>query len=130
MKIKLFFLALLITATGFAENLVLENQTSYPIKTSRMVIQWASTAKEVEEGNTALMYGLKLNPASLQELTQAGKVSLSIPQKAEYFRVLVWSKGEGDPDLHTNWVEVVPTKTYTLKAEHLVPSVLMLGTGC
>lgn len=130
MKIKLFFLALLITATGFAENLVLENQTSYPIKTSRMVIQWATTAKEVEEGNSALMYGLKLNPASLQELTQAGKVSLSIPQKAEYFRVLVWSKGEGEPDLHTNWVEVIPTKTYTLKAEHLVPSVLMLGTGC
>jgi hypothetical protein len=130
MKIKLFFLSLLMTATGFAENLVLENQTSYPVKTSKMAIQWATTAKEVEEGNSALMYGLKLNPASLQELTKAGKVSLSIPQKAEYFRVLVWSEGEGDPDLHTNWVEVIPTKTYTLKAEHLVPSVLMLGTGC
>lgn len=130
MKIKLFFLSLLVTVAGFAENLVLENQTSYPVKNSKMAIQWATTAKEVTEANTALMHGLTLKPETLQVLTQLGKVNLTIPKKAEYFRVLVWSKGEGEPDLHTNWVEVVPTKTYTLKAEHLVPSVLMLGTGC
>ena len=130
MKIKLFFLSLLVTVTGFAENLVLKNQTSYPNQKSKMAVQWATSAKEVDEGNNALIQGSKLNPDSLQVLTQPGKVNLSIPKKAEYFRILVWSKGEGDPDFHTNWVDIVPNKTYTLKADHLVPSVLMLGTGC
>lgn len=130
MKIKLFFLSLLVTVTGFAENFVLENQTSYPMKKSKIAIQWATTAKEVTEANTALMHGLSLNSETLQVLTQMGKVNLTIPKKAEYFRVLVWSKGEGEPDLHTNWIDIVPNKTYTLKPDHLVPSVLMLGTGC
>ena len=132
-KFALFFLSLLvIAATGFAEDLVLDNQTSYPMKDqkSKIAIQWASSNKEVEEGNHALLYGTQLNPASLQVLTQSGKVTVSIPAKAEYFRVLTWSNGEGEPDSHTNWVDVVPNKTYTLTAEHLVPSVLMSGTGC
>lgn len=132
-KIMMFFCALLIIATtGFADNLVLENQTSYPIKNqkSKIAIQWASSAKEVEEGNNAVLNGTKINPSTLQVLSQVGKVNLSIPKKAEYFRVLVWLKGEGDPDFLTNWVDIVPNKTYTLKPDHLVPSVLMAGTGC
>lgn len=132
-KIALFFLSLfVVAATGFAENLVLENQTSYPAKNqkSKMAVQWATSAKEVDEGNNAVIQGSKLNPSTLQVLTKPGKVNLSIPKQAEYFRVLVWSKGEGEPDLLTNWVDVVPNKTYTLKTDHLVPSVLMLGTGC
>ncbi len=132
-KTMLFFLWLIVvSATGFAENLVLENQTPYPSKNqkSKIAVQWATSAKEVDEGNNALLHGLKLNPDTMQVLTQSGKISLSIPKKAEYFRVLAWSKGEGDPDFHTNWVEIVPNKTYTLKADHLVPSVLMSGTGC
>ena len=133
-KIKLLFLSLLLigTTAGFAENLVLENQTDYPLKNqkSKMAVQWASSAKEVDEGNNALLNGSKLNSKTLQVLHQSGKVALSIPKKAEYFRVLAWSKGEGDPDFLTNWVEIVPNKTYTLKTEHLVPTVLMSGTGC
>lgn len=132
-KIALFFISLLVVATPtFAENFVLENQTSYPAKNpkSKMMIQWATSAKEVDEGNNALIQGSKLNPDTLQVLKQSGKVNLSIPKKAEYFRVLVWSKDEAAPDLLTNWVDVVPNKTYTLKTDHLVPSVLILGTGC
>lgn len=130
-KITLFFLSLL-AITGFAENLVLENETPYPIKNqrSKIAVQWASSAKEVEEGNHALIHGLTLNRATLQVLTRPGKVHLSIPKKAEYFRVLAWSKGKGGPDFLTNWVEIVPKKTYILKADHLVPVALMLGTGC
>ena len=130
-KLMLFVLSLLAT-TGFTENLILENQTSYPLKgqKSRIAVQWATSAKEVQENNLALMNGFKMNPDTLLVISRAGKVMLNIPKKAEYFRVLAWSKGEGEPDLHTNWVDVVPNKTYTLEADHLVPSVLMLGTGC
>jgi len=127
-KIMLFFL--LLATTGFAENLVLENQTPYPTQNSKIAIQWATSAKEVDEYNKAIMYGLKLNPSTFQVLTQSGKITLSIPNNAEYFRVLVWSKGEENPDFHTNWVDIVPNKTYTLETDKLVPSVLMSGSGC
>ena len=132
-KMMLFLLSLIaVTTAGFADNLVLQNQTSYPIKNqpSKMAVQWATSAKEVNEANLAVTHGAKLNPGTLQTLNQAGKVNLNIPKKAEYFRVLVWSKGEANPDLLTNWVEIVPNKTYTLEADHLVPTVLMAGTGC
>lgn len=126
-KIMLFFL---LATTGFAEHLVLENLTSYPAKKSKIAIQWATSAREVDEGNKAILHGLELNSSTLHVLTQAGKVKVSIPKTAEYFRILAWSKGDGEPDLHTNWVDVVPNKTYTLEADHLVPTVLMSGSGC
>ena len=132
-KILLIVLSLVaIAATGFADNMILENQTDYPLKNqpSKMAIQWASSAREVDEGNKAVIYGLQLKPESLLVLTQSGKIEVSIPEKADSFRVLVWSKGEGEPDLLTNWVDVVPNKTYTLKQDHLVPAVLISGTGC
>jgi len=133
-KFRLLFFSLLfvVTTTGFAENFILENQTAYPLKNqkSKIAVQWATSAKEVDEGNNALLNGAKLNPKTVQVLRQSGKVTLNIPKKAEYFRVLAWSKGEGDPDFLTNWVEIVPNKIYTLKTEHLVPTVLMSGTGC
>ncbi len=123
---------LLVSLSGFADNLVLENLTPHPAadQKSKIAVQWASSNKEVDSENQALMHGQKLNPETMQSLTQTGKISLKIPQKAEYFRVLAWSNGDGDPDFHTNWVDVVPNKTYTLKADHLVPSVLMSGSGC
>ena len=131
MKKTLFFFGLLVfAATGFADNLVLVNQTTYPAKNSKMAIQWVNSGTQVDEENSAVISGTQLNPDTLQVLTQAGKVNLTIPEKAEFFRVVVWSKGQGDPDLLTNWVEIVPKKTYTLEADHLVPSVLMIGTGC
>lgn len=125
-------LGLLMAATGFAENLILENQTSYPVKNqkSKIAIQWASSAKEVQEHNNAMIDGSTMSPKTFQVLNQSGKVNLKIPKKAEYFRVLAWSNGEGNPDFLTNWVDIVPNKTYTLKADHLVPSILMQGTGC
>lgn len=130
-KITLFILSLLvIAATGFADIIVLDNQTSYPKENSKMAVQWASTAKEVQEANQALMHGSKMNTGAMHILTQSGKIKLNIPASAEFFRVLVWTKGKGDPDLHTNWVDIVPNKTYTLTDDLLVPCVLMPGTGC
>lgn len=136
MKMKMLMLfafsLLTLATTGFAENIVLVNQTSYPIKNqkSKIAIQWAVSAREVDEGNKALIYGLELKPETLQIVKESGKVELTIPEKVEYFRVIVWSKDEKDPDLVTNWVDIVPNKTYTLETDHLVPSVLMSGTGC
>lgn len=131
-KTMLFFFSLLVvTIAGFSDNLVIDNQTPYPMhKTSKMAIQWASSAKEVDESNKALMYGSSINSKTLKTISQSGKVSVNIPKKAEHFRVLTWSKGEGDPDFVTNWVDVVPNKTYVLTTDHLVPTVLMSGTGC
>jgi hypothetical protein len=131
-KIALFLLCLLLTTTGFTANLVLDNQTSYPNKDqkSKIAIQWATSAKEMDDANNALMQGSKLDPKSFQMINQSGKTTLTIPPNAEYFRILAWSTADTDPDFVTNWVDVVPKKTYTVKADHLVPSVLMLGTGC
>jgi len=129
-KIALFFLFLFVAATGFTENFVLMNQTSYPHQNAKIAIQWASSAKEVTDSNHALISGEKLKPNTLQVLTKSGKVNVNIPKNAEYFRVLVWSEEQSDPDYHTNWVDVIPNKTYTLKTDHLVPTVLMSGMGC
>lgn len=126
-KIVLF---LLLATTGFSTSLVLENRTSHPTQNSKIAVQWAFSAKEVDEGNKALLDGARLPATTLQTLAHIGKVKLAIPKNAEYFRVLAWSKGGDDPDLHTNWVEAVPNKTYTLQADHLVPTVLMSGMGC
>lgn len=95
-----------------------------------MAVQWASSAKEVEAENHALIAGKAPNPNSLQTIIMQGPLRLSIPKAAEYFRVLVWSKTKGTPDLITNWVEIIPNKSYTLQTDHLFPCVLMYGTGC
>lgn len=127
----LFIGLLVISSSVFAESLTLDNQTSYPKnQKSKMMVQWASTAQEVDSQNKALMYGSTLSQSSLQPVAKAGKVTLNAPSNAQYFRVLVWSKSETNPDLHTNWVNIVPNKTYNLKTDQLVPSVLMSGTGC
>jgi uncharacterized protein YdeI (BOF family) len=132
-KVILLVLSLLVLATpSFAETLILKNQTLYPAKNqkTKIAVQWASSAKEVDEGNQAMIHGAKMNPDTMQFLTQTGKIKLTIPEKAEYFRVLAWSNGKEDPDLLTNWIDAVPNKTYTLKKDHLTPSVLILGSGC
>lgn len=127
-KATLFFLSLF--ATAFADNLTLENKTSYPDSKSKIAIQWAASAKEVDEDNKALLHGAKVDSRTVSIVAKQGKVNVTIPAQAEYFRVVAWSKGEGTPDLHTNWVDVVPNKTYTLEADDLVPLVLMSGSGC
>ncbi|MBL7481382.1 hypothetical protein [Legionella bononiensis] len=80
--------------------------------------------------NKRVREGLKLNPDTLLVLTQMGKSNLAVPEHTEYFRVLVWSKGKGNPDCLTNWVDLIPNKTYTLIKDLLVPVALMSGTGC
>ena len=131
-KIILFFIFMLVATTGLADRIVLDNQASAETKNrqSKIAIQWANSAREAEESNNRIMQGLKLNANSLQVLTQSGKLNVSVPKKAAYFRVLVWSKGGEEPDLLTNWVNIIPNKTYTLNADHLVPVTLMSGTGC
>lgn len=131
-KITVFFLSIFLVSTGFAETMTLGNETTYPLKgqKSKIAIQWATSAKELQESNKALIYGLKTDQKLVQPLTQAGNINLNIPKNAQHFRILVWSKGDGEPDLLTNWVQVVPNKTYTLQKDQLIPAVLMSGTGC
>lgn len=95
-----------------------------------MALQWAHSAQEVDEGNMALMQGKSIDQKNLQYLNQSGTVNVNFPQKAQYFRVLVWTKGEKNPDFHTNWVDIESGKTYVLKQDQLVPTVLIHGTGC
>jgi hypothetical protein len=129
-KILLSLSLLAITATGFSENFTLENKTRYPTRQSKIAVQWATSAREVDENNKAIIMGTSLNANSLQIITRPGKVKLNVPEKTQYFRVVVWSQGEGEPDFITNWIDIVPNKTYKLTSDHLVPSVLMQGSGC
>lgn len=131
-KIALFFFLMLVITTGFADSFVLNNQAANPTKNkkSKIAIQWANSVKDVEENNSRIKQGKKLNPNSLQVLTKMGKINLDIPKNAEYFRVLVWSKGVGEPDFLTNWVDIIPSKVYTLDKDHLIPLILMSGMGC
>lgn len=131
-KLILCFLSLLMTSLSFAQNIVVNNQTNYPNKdqASKIAVQWANSAKDIQECNKALIYDLKLNPSSIQVLIQPGMNELSIPKSAKHFRVLVWSKGKRIPNLLTNWVDVIPNKTYSLLQDQLAPTALMVGTGC
>ncbi len=131
-KTMLFFLLTLVVPTGFTESLMLKNQALNPTNNhkSTIAVQWATSAKEIEESNNRLQNEIKLNQDTLRVITQTGKNKLDIPQKAEYFRVLVWSKSTGTPEFITNWIDIELNKTYTLNKEHLVPFILMRGTGC
>lgn len=131
-KIIVFFLSIFVATAGIAENFTLNNQSPYPIEMqhSKIALQWATSARDTDENNNRLQQGVKLNPDTLRVLTQHGKINLTLPEKAEYFRVIVWSKGVGEPDFLTNWVNIVPNKTYTLNEDHLVPVTLMSGMGC
>lgn len=127
-KIALFLF--LTAATLFADSITLDNQTAYPARQSKMAVQWANSAREVDEDNKALMYGGKLNPDTLQTISQMGKVKLTLPEKVQQFRVLVWLKGSIEPDYTTNWIDITPNKTYKLETDYLIPVVLMAGSGC
>ena len=69
-KVGLF---LLFNTTLFAESITLDNQTAYPTKQSKMAVQWANSAREVDEDNKALMYGEKLNPDTCKPSLKQGK---------------------------------------------------------
>lgn len=122
------FIFLALSATGFADQLLFDNLTKYPTKTAKMAVQWANSAKQVDEENRALIEGS--SPTNLLYLSKTGKTEISIPKGMQHFRVLVWTKDQQTPDLHTNWVDIVPNKTYVLKQDQLVPTVLIHGSGC
>lgn len=122
------FIFLVLTATGFADELLFDNLTKYPTKKAKMAMQWANSAKQVDKENRTLIEGC--SPNNLLYLSKKGKTEIAIPQGAQYFRVLVWTNDQERPDLHTNWVDVVPNKTYSLKQDQLVPTVLIHGSGC
>jgi len=130
MKNVFCLLLLGVAKLGLCTTIVLDNQTAYPAKNGKIAVQWASSGREVDEGNQALITGNGLDAGKFEFLDEAGKVVVTVPKKAEYFRVLVWSKGKEGPDLHTNWVDVVSDKNYVLKGEHLVPCALIMGPGC
>jgi hypothetical protein len=131
-KIMICLLQLLVVSVGFAENILIDNETTFPLKKqkSKLVIQWAAGAKEIQEANKAIIHGLKLNPSSLQIISKSGENILSIPKNATHFRLLAWSKDGKMPDLLTSWVDVVPNKSYKLQKDQLVLAALMSGAGC
>lgn len=131
-KMVLFFFFTLMIPTGFTGSVVINNN-ALNLKNDRkstIAVQWATSAKEIEHSNKSLQNEIQLNPDKLRVLTQTGKNKLDVPQHAEYFRVLVWSNSTGKPEFITNWIDIELNKTYTLNKEHLVPIILMTGTGC
>src|SRR5690242_15956144 len=116
---KILIALLFFTVSAFAEQFVLDNQTSYPAKNQKIAIQWAQSAQEVDVSNKSLMHDADFTPDQLQVLKQKGKNTLTIPNNANYFRIVAWSNGEDSPDFTTNWIDVVPGKTYILKTDHL-----------
>jgi hypothetical protein len=132
MKATFLSVLLFFATAGFAESVYLNNQTPHPQASAKtkMAVQWATSAQEVNEQNQAIQHSLDLSSNTLQSVSQRGKIQLNVPDHAQYFRVLVWSGEGANPDLHTNWVEVVPNKVYQLKADHLTSTRLMIGMGC
>ncbi len=126
-KMALFFL---FATTLFAESITLDNQTDYPTKQSKMAVQWANSAREVDAQNKALMMGEPVNKKSLQNIPKMGKTKLTVPKQAQQFRVLVWEQNQEEPEYSTNWIDITADKTYTLENDYLIPVVLMSGCGC
>ena len=122
---KFFAACFLFTTTLFADSFTLDNATPF----RKIAVQWASSARVAQESNDSLMQGDEITPSNLHYPRQA-KATVAIPKSASYFRVLVWQTKQNLPDLLTNWVELVPGKTYLLKEEHLTPLLLMNGMGC
>lgn len=124
---------LLATSSSlWGTEIVLDNQTQYPDphQQSKMLVHWATSGKEVQDANYAVRYAGSVNEPHTLVVQTTGVVHLTLPEDAEYFRVLVWEAGEAAPKVLTNWVDVIDKKIYSLRNEHLVPIRLMAGTGC
>ena len=122
---KFLGLCLLFITSLFADSFTLDNKTSF----QKISVEWASSARVAQESNDALMQGDAISPLKLYS-PDSTKSKIAIPENAAYFRVLVWENQGSPPELLTNWVEIVPGKTYLLKDEHLTPVLLMNGMGC
>lgn len=129
---KIFILiSLLASSLGFCDSLTLDNLTPYPGKQSKMAVEWADSFRETQESNQNLVNGSPPNSKKLTIIRQTGSVVLTIPSNADHFRVLVWSqKGEANPDLLTNWIDVTSGKSYKLEKDQLFAPILLLGSGC
>lgn len=132
MKKILVYLALSLMTSVALADIILDNKTKYPEKTkqSKIAIQWSESSEAIQKANRHIINGSILDVNSLKVLRLKGPIKLSPPTKAQYFRVVVWSNGKKSPDLLTNWVDVVPNKTYVITQDLLVPAVLLSGTGC
>ncbi|AWN74450.1 hypothetical protein LEAN103870_10090 [Legionella anisa] len=131
-KISVYLYLYLTASTSFATQIVLDNKTDYPAKNNRgkIAVQWVTSAEAINESNKTIINGSKLDLSSLMILSQKGKIKLTLPNHANYFRVVVWSTGKKGPDLLTNWVDIVPDKTYIVNQDQLASAILMTGAGC
>ncbi|WP_115707715.1 hypothetical protein [Legionella sainthelensi] len=133
MKKILVYLYLSLMASGvLGGNIVLDNKTDYPEKgkLGKIAVQWAVSAKAIQNANKSILNRTTLDTNSLMMLAQKGRVQLTSPNHARYFRLVAWSNDNKEPDLLTNWVDIVPNKTYVVNQNQLVPRVLMAGAGC
>lgn len=131
-KIIVYACLSLVTSVALGHSIVVNNETNYPIegKLGKIAVEWAASNIEIQNANKAIMQGKSLAPSSLKQLTQIGKNRLSLPDTARYFRIVAWSSNQREPDLLTNWVEVMPNKIYTIKQDELSEAALIFGSGC
>lgn len=131
-KISVYLCLYFMASTAFADQIVLDNNTNYPAKDDpgKIAVQWVTSAEATQKINKTIINGSKADLSSLKMLSQKGQIQLTLPNHAHYFRVVVWSTGKKEPDLLTNWVDIVPNKTYIVNQDHLVSAILMSGAGC
>ena len=115
-----------------ADKFTLDNQTDYPAKDhhSKIAIQWANSADEVQANNNPASFDEMMASANLYTIDKTGKVTVKSPANAKYFRVVAWTTSDKTPNHITNWVEIKEDKTYTLDNDHLTSAALMSGMGC
>ena len=93
-------------------------------------MQWVVSAKAIQKANENTVRDLALNPGSLMFINQKGATRLDIPNKARYFRLVVWTSYKKKPDLLTNWVNIVANKIYVVNQNQLITKALAAGSGC
>ena len=76
-KSILFLLCIAIVSTSFAEHVVLNYVTlnTHPRQKIKVAIQWATTAKEIDENDNIIRQGFELNLKTLKILTKLGKIN-------------------------------------------------------
>jgi len=131
-KISVYLCVYFTASTAVATQIVLDNKTNYPAKNDpgKIAVQWVTSAEAIQKTNKTIINGSKLDLNSLMILSQKGQIHLTLPNHANYLRVVVWSTGKKGPDLLTNWVDIVPNKTYIVNQDQLAPAILMSGAGC
>jgi hypothetical protein len=131
-KFLAYLCLFLIAPVALADKIVLDNKTNYPEKNSqgKIAVQWVASAASTQEANKTIIKGSTLDTGTLMMLSQKGQVQLMLPNHARYFRLVAWSTGKKVPDLLTNWVDIIPDKTYIVNQDQLVPAILMSGGGC